>query len=258
MKVTRATASLLQAWMIALAWVAAWAVTAQAGMIFSHNGAVDPTTEGWEHYVGSGGGTSSGPVYNDLGLGIDAWFVKDTSADLYTTEGYLQQPTAGQLSAVLSNGWTLSATLRVLEHSTGYYTAGLYTTFRDGANDWVMWFDMQADGDPIVWFDVGPNGDPAYVLEGAGSTYHTYSLVYDPVSGSADLFVDGVERVSNHIGAASDEVNVQWGAGASNATALGHFNAVSFSAVPEPTSLVMFAGLGIIGLVAARMRKRAA
>ena len=175
---------------------------------------------------------------NDLGLGINAWFVEDASTGLYTTQFYWQQPTTGQLSAASTYGWSLSTTLRVVEESEGV-SESLFARFRDGTTSWEMAFDMQADADPVVQLYTSGGTDPSYALEGVGSTYHTYSLVYDPAAGSADLFVDGVERISDYEGWLYSATHVAWGTGGSNATGRGHFSSVQWDVVPEPSSLVM-------------------
>jgi hypothetical protein len=113
-----------------------------------------------------------------------------------------------------------------------------------------MGFGSEADGDPIVLlFDGGgshPNfTGPRYTLQGAGSTYHRYDLVFDPVNDSADLFVDGVERVSDFPGYALAATTFGFGNGSSADTGQGNFNAVQFIVVPEPASVLLF-GLAIV------------
>ncbi len=82
-------------------------------VLFQHTGANDPTSEGWTHNVGTGG-TSTGAVINDLGSGIDAWYIEDTSVAGGSWESYTQVPDSAELAAASVYGWTLSTTLRMV------------------------------------------------------------------------------------------------------------------------------------------------
>ena len=95
-----------------------------------------------------------------------------------------------------------------------------------------------------------------YTLDGVGSSYHTYSLVYDPLAESADLFVDTAERISDYTGFSSGETYVGWGAPSSDATGRGHFNSVQWdvNGVPEPSSVVILLS-GALALVWLRRKK---
>ena len=65
---------------------------------------------------------------------------------------------------------------------------------------------------------------------------------FDPLSGTADLFVDGIERISDYGGNTINTGSslVQFGAAQSNSAGHGHYNLVQFSTVPEPSSTVLF------------------
>ena len=68
------------------------------------------------------------------------------------------------------------------------------------------------------------------------NAYHVFSLVYDPVAGSADLFVDGVERLSDYTGNSVAAQLVEWGTGSSGTNGSANFNLVKFSiARPLPS-----------------------
>ncbi len=67
-----------------------------------------------------------------------------------------------------------------------------------------------------------------YTVEGGAGSYHDYDLVYDPVAGSADLFVDGVEVLSDYMGFPRDLNRVLWGAGQSSSTGHAYWNKAWF------------------------------
>jgi hypothetical protein len=239
----------------------------RAGMIlFEHSGNADPTTEGWSVGGGGGPGQVVGPLTNDAGSGLDAWFVNDTSSALFSNIAYFQTPTAAQNSQASALGWSLKTTIRIPNASETDAGAPL-VLYRDGSISWGMFFGSDADGDPTVFLHDGggahPNfTGPRFTLQGAGSTYHTYELVYDPSAGSADLFFDGVERLSGFVGYALAASSVSFGSGSSADTGQGNFNQVQFevntNAVPEPSSIALLGmgGLMLCGFSRRQRRRR--
>ncbi len=186
-------------------------------ILSQHSGSNNPTTEGWTHNYGSGGGTTSGAI-NDGGTA--AWYVDDTSVSIHTWESYTQTVNSAQIADASLYGWVLTANLRMISGTTGVHNS-MHVLYRNGTTDWAMSFNTDSDGDPIIQF-----GDPyygtlfgSYTIEGGEGANHTYSLVYDSVDESADLFVNGIERISDYTGNGSTTATVVgWGAGASNGT----------------------------------------
>ena len=223
-------------------------------LIVQHIGAADPTTEGW---VDQGGSQPVGPIFGDMGF--DAWSIDDSSTALGSSRAYSHQLTGSQLSGAMASGWQLSTRLRVIDIPDSLdfsVTVGLSAA----SVNYYMAFGSQADGDPIVQLVEGfssPNTlGPSYALEGSGGGYHHYEMRFDPLSGTADLFVDGIERISDYGGNTINAGSslVQFGAAQSNSTGHGHYNFVQFSTVPEPSSTVLF----LVGscLLTVRNRKR--
>lgn len=212
---------------------------ASAATVFVHAGAADPTTEGWTAYVGTS--TTAGPVFNDLLSGYDAWSVDDNSTAVGspgTLRYYTQTLSAAEVTAGGSAGWRLSLRLRVVDVPDEFVTVSGFglastigATYRDATRDWYIAFGSEADGDPIVRLP----GGGTFTLQGGGAGYHLYELVYDPVAGSADLFIDGTEQVSNVVGAVTSFAHnrVQWGAMTSPDDGHGNFNLVRFANFPE-------------------------
>ncbi len=203
-------------------------------VLFEHSGSNNPTTEGWTHNVGAGGGTSSGAAGN-------AWYVEDASVAGGSWESYSQTANSTQVADASVNGWTLSTTLLMANGSTGVFNS-IFAQYVDGTNAWTMWFDIASDGDPII--SIG-HADPeqafgSYTVEGGAGSYHTYSLLYDPVLSSTDVYVDGIEQISDFTGRSQTDTYVAWGAGASNGTGRADFSSVQFSVVPEPISTTLF------------------
>lgn len=212
------------------------AVTSRGTTIYQHTGAQDPTTEGWVA-IGAGTGVTTGAVFNDLGTGTDAWFVNDSSTVGGSFTVYSQTPTAEINTQAATLGWTLSVVLRMAGSSVpSPFDGGVFADYINGTTDYSMSFEREADGDPTVYL----LGGGSFTLEGAGdSSYNLFELVYNPAAGSADLFVNGVERVGGYTGTPTALSRVGWGANGSSTTGIGNFSEVSFFVVPEPSRSVM-------------------
>jgi hypothetical protein len=182
------------------------------------------------------------PVLNDNGH--DAWATDDFVAAFNPPlDNFLQYRfylTPDHISDAVTRGWTFSALLRVADVPDDVDFA-VYSAVDYGNTEFILQFGAQADGDPILRL----HGLPALALEGAGGGYHLYQMHYDPLSASADIFVDGVERVSNYAGNMETVplAHVGWGAGGGPGTGQGNFAEVRFeiSEVPEPGTAAMTA-----------------
>lgn len=234
--------------------------TAGATTILVHSGALDPTTEGWTQFTGTGGGTSAAPVLNDLGSGYDAWAIDDNSTAFDTGLYYLQATSDAVIAEGNAAGWRLSVRVRVvntpdaLVNVAGFGLASAVSAmYRDGLRDWYLGIGSQADGDPIVRMP----GGTTFNLEGGGSGYHLYELVYDPSVTSAKLFIDGIERASGLVGAANSQKRVLFGATTSPDAGQGNYNLVRFATspapIPVPPALLL---LGSAFGVMTRLRRR--
>ena len=127
-----------------------------------------------------------------------------------------------------------------------------------GLNTGVQRFDvglgLTATGDTVVSLPYGDNArGPGGSLEAvgpnftiAGDGWHTYSLVYDPTTELANLFVDGLERLTGYSGNMTFLSNSGLYFGASSG-GQGDFNFVQITSAPEPSSvaLLLLGGAGL-------------
>lgn len=218
----------------ALALLPGFALTASALVVIEHAGANDPVSQGW----GASGFTNVavGPVVNDLGSGFDAWKVDDNGTAIGDAGFYTFVPGPAQLTQAATWGWKLSTRLRVVEAPDPVggapsilFDGSPFVSYRDGARSWQLHFGAQADGDPIVHLATAFAPNPAgttIVLDGAGPGYHLYELVYDPVTQTADLLVDGAVVHTGYPGAPLTQTFVLFGAGSSCCLGWGNFNLV--------------------------------
>lgn len=204
-----------------------------AQLLFQHNGAANPETEGWSR-LGPDvdeADVTYGPVLNDPGYGANAWFVRDQSSEGGSYVQYEAALNSTQAADANTIGWRFRTTLRVV-NSPDPPDFGLYFQLCTGATGYSAVFGSQADGDPIVQFvtdvSVHPPVGPTFALEGGGPGYHTYECVYSPASGSASLYVDGIERLANYGGHPGSGTLVSWGAGGSLAQGWGNFRLAQF------------------------------
>ncbi len=222
-------------------------------LVVEHQGKTDPVTESWFHFVEVD--TTVGPVSDDLGL--DAWFVSDNSGARSSHGAYKYNLSDAQASQARDMGWILTVRLRVTnqpDSSNGSVTV----SFKDGGHTiWFLDFGADADGSQIVTAATDGAGDVISPIIGidydtGAPGYHLYEVIYDPAAGSADVFVDGVERISDWAGyAAYRTPNLRFGSHSVSDTGRGNYNLVRFEIVPEPCTFLLV-GLGGLAL----LRKR--
>lgn len=224
---------------------------ANATVIISHLGANDPTTEGWTQN-GSDPLVNVGPSINDGGTGLDAWIVDDNGTSSGDFTSYSASLTAPEVTEAFSRGWILSGTIRVADANDSLDQA-ISLLLNTGTQRYHLTFGSDSDGDAIVQVcETGlcESGDgTSFTSEGLGSAFIEYELIYNPIAGNADLFVNGVEQISDYTGIASaTPARVLFGSSSSNDTGDGRFNAVQFTIVPTPSAVFsILLGLGILG-----------
>jgi hypothetical protein len=237
---------------LAVAVVAGTVGITKAEFVIAHTGANDPTTEGFTFF--SFGPTVTGPIPNDMGN--PAWSIAATTLSSQFT--YQSGLTAQQSNDIDSHGFVLTFEARavtgLLFDPVGGATvaaAGVWTATRR----FDVALGLDANGDTAVVlptsidiniFDVVTTPGPSYTLTGSGSTYHTYQLVYDPITALADLYVDGVLRLQDY-GGHTDFLFPDGGL-AWSAYSLGqaNFSFVELASIPEPAAFLL---VGLIALL---------
>lgn len=228
-------------------WIAATVVVMLAGstqafIVVQHTDDNDPATEGFS----ADGETSFGSAINDGGT--KAWNVNDSAVgELTYSYTFNAQEEAGAVDQ-----WGMSATVRLPLAPMGLQSNPfLHVRFDDDKRYFMRW-TVSSGGTPSVQL----LGSDSALVEVAGSGYHTYNVVYNKVDGTADVFADGNEVISDITPMYNDPgaEYFNWGSGASDATpGQGYFSNVSFSipTIPEPASLALI-GLGGLALLARR------
>ncbi|MDX9794965.1 MAG: hypothetical protein RBU24_15770, partial [Kiritimatiellia bacterium] len=159
---------------------------------------------------------------------VDAWRVDDisTSTLAYYTTTLLDR----EIEGANTNGWRLTARLRVtgendaLDGSVGaQISTDSYTYSLSYGSDAAGNARVRVNGEPIIHTVAG------------GSVYHTYELVYDPVSGTTSLSCDGAQLQAGIAKGGGAYKRVLWGANQSSSTGCAHYALVQFSVLwPDP------------------------
>ena len=201
---------------------------ANAGTFIQQKGNTNPLTEGWEKYTASGVYPTSSSITNDLGTGIDAWSVNDSTSNVGALGGYAQYITTCQVNEAKTNGWRLKAKVRVVDPNSSFSNGVFY---RDGQKTYQIQFSSTPNGDPTATLVTSADGKGInYTLTGGANAYHLYELVMPPNGTTAKLLIDGVERISSYSGLnlIVDKPLIFLGATSSYATGNVNYNLVQF------------------------------
>lgn len=227
---------------------------ADAAIVAEHSGATNPATEGFVVPPGYNDGNGK-PVYNDLGLGINAWNINGS----WCCSGEIYELNATQEAALTANDWLLTATFRDLSTtSSGSYGPNSYGGFVTvGVGGLRFSIDIHSDGhgDQVLAPDPfsGPPNYPTYTIKGLGMNYATFEVAYDAATKTANYYVDGNEVLSDVHGYTNFYENwFAFGGQDSN------FNLVELQSdttiTPEPAEFALVGG-GMLAL-AAFIRRR--
>ncbi|HYQ72843.1 MAG TPA: choice-of-anchor U domain-containing protein [Gammaproteobacteria bacterium] len=220
---------------------------ASAGILFSHSGDTDPINTGWvvnTPAISPGGRPASGGIPDDGGTGLAAWYIDDDLLTVGSSWFYEQTPSAAEINQGNTFGWTLRARVKVVDAPDDPASPGsIVIEYADGITSYSLSLGSLANGDPVAEFE----GGASYTLQGGGNDYHLYEIVYDPSGGTVDLFIDGIERISDYSGIASAMfTRVIWGSASSGDTGQGNWNLVEWEVTPAlaVSSLRMQTDLG--------------
>jgi hypothetical protein len=257
---------LLSVFLLAPLIVSSTAALAGANFVISHVGATDPLTEGFST-LQAGQPSSAGPIANDMGRAV--WSIAGTTQS--SQFGYQ----SGALSIderndIVNQGFVLTFEARVVQGLAQNYDNVNHVTIGGASVDvqgipgkqarFDVFLGLDSNGDtvavlptsvatiPFVGAVTSPG--PSYTLTGSGSSYHTYQLVYDSITKTADLFIDGILRLEDYAGHGdqSGDRGLVWAAFSGGQ---GNFSFVELASIPEPSAFLL---MGLVALLGAACR----
>jgi hypothetical protein len=215
-----------------------------AQVVIQHFGAIDPETEGFTR--SAGGDVQIGPVFEDLGY--DSWKIHSRTHQEFAS--YFSRLHALEEQAALEYGWSVSSRVRFVE-LTNYTTVNW--EFTVGGVRFRVAVDA-TEGNGIV---VRGDGIDPFSFDGVPTAYHDYLLAYDAVSETAALWINGVQQVTGILGFQSTvPATIHFGATGESIT-YAHWHEFTLAIVPEPATLSLLAGIGVLVMAGAvRWRRR--
>jgi hypothetical protein len=235
---------------IALTATALFPSGAQAAVIASHYGQLDPVNEGWQSV-----GSMSGAPIND---GLNAWQMDDNSTgpDNFGIQ-YVFPTSSSVVSDAMTKGWVLDFNVKVLDAMN---STSMHIAFGGDGTSFNFDFRPSITNQGNQCFTLGSTSslggaDSGYDTTGSGLSYQHYTIVYDPAVSAAKVYLNGGLVVSNWVaGAANGDPGIEVWTGSSR-TGEMRLASLEFSAVPEPSVVSLFA-TGVFGLLAYAWRKR--
>lgn len=161
-------------------------------------GTADPLLSGWTK-SGQGLGVISVSNASD-----SSWAVADELDIVGSSLLFHRSPDACQRSLADAFGWTLAAELTV-QSRPDQADGSIIVSYDDGVVGFSMVFGATETGDPRMELQVGMTGEACpepigIEYQASGIVPHLYELVYDPGSGTANLFVDGASQGAAYLG----------------------------------------------------------
>lgn len=212
-----------------------------ASIIVLHQGATDPTSEGFviAQLPNALPPSSYGPVFDDQGH--DAYFIIDNDKGKKETNiNYLLSEE--ELSKV-EDGWILSTKLRILD-SNDILDAGVRVEFGNGLTRYTLVFGSTENNKPLVAITDRGSARPieTYTVDDTNGGYHLYEMFFDPKSQKADLYVDNVLAIEGYEGFDSFLPNpwVRFGSDGFQ-TGSANYNLVKFSSPIDSDCLFQWA-----------------
>jgi len=223
-----------------------WASAAQvalydAGTAGNPATAPDPTVQGWT-LVGSG--ANSAGLSPDGTTGSNAWQITDTTTDS-PTDSYNHPLSVAQHDQASSNGWSVTATVRLDPSVSGSQTMTLI--YDNTAVRWILFVNLTGGAGSNYSLGVFGGGtavgDTGVAEDGL---YHTFEIRGSDGTSAAEVYVDGASvGTAGTYSSAGD--GVTFGSGSSNGKGIGNYHKIEMTvndtAPPPPPPQVALSRL---------------
>lgn len=172
-------------------------------ILFAHHGSADPTTEGWKLRLIRGSKHKIlDPKTNFFESaavrdhGIDAWMfgndVKDREVQYAVVDR--NQISDEILKQANANGWVIRARIKVEDAGAKGSHGGCFFMYRNGETlAWPMFVSISQTGQYLTLYGESSLGSKKgrYKIPNSLDRFVDYEIRYNPVTETADVFVDG-------------------------------------------------------------------
>ena len=167
--------------------------TSALARIIEAKNSIEPLDEGFRMSEDASNDLKGTIAFNPDNSGYDGWRVTTRGQGFYVRDLDQQQE-----DAALRRGFRMSAALRA-EQGGAFVIASSGSANR--RFDIFMFLDDRGDQAVRLIDKLLPSLEGAeFHLNGSGKSFHSYELRYDSSSQTADLFVDGIKRISGYRG----------------------------------------------------------
>lgn len=160
----------------------------------------------------------------------NAWQIDDDSTASGSRGEYIADLSPAQQAAALTAGWSYTVTFRLVQHR-GSFTQGMLYSL--GNNRYNVFFDLDANNGLYAHIGLPGSFQSVPLVTNNGDlarSYHDHKVVFDPSSGAATYFFNGVPKfvwfgdlVSGPAG------RVLWGAGSSGGSDVANYHRAVFA-----------------------------
>lgn len=196
-------------------------------VICENTGNNDPESYGWICSEGSAGITIWGHGT------APAWVLSDASSDEGTFANYSYTPTPEEKGNMAARGWKLTVDIATPLPNCAPEGGSVFIAVPMENKSFLLRFGTAGKHQIVELFDNKGTVFGSYELS-EQEGYHLHELVYDPITGTADLYVDGKKALSGFDGGSVGSDSVVWGSGLSEGIGEGRWRKVKLELRPVP------------------------
>jgi hypothetical protein len=160
----------------------------------------------------------------------NAWQIDDNSTGSGSRAEYFADLNPEQHAAALAGGWSYTVTFRMVLHRGSFAQNMLYSL---GGNRFDVFFDLDANNDLYAVIGLPGSFLPVPLVSNNSTlarSYHDHELVYNPATGEATYFFNGVAKYtwSGDSVSGTPAGRILWGSGSSAGMDVANYHRAVF------------------------------